>query len=204
MHAGASRRRLRDRHSRRAHGDPRRSRVPVSRRAGRRSGRSPPAAVPTSATSSWPRGCRSSSGAACRTRSCCAAPSAASCTSRRFCSAQVQRMLADPRSETLASNFAFQWLNMAKLAEIRAGPGDLPDTRTATSASDFREELRLFVDSIFRENRNVLDLLTRRLHVPERAPRAALRHPRRQGRPVPARAARPTRTASDCWARARS
>src|SRR6202008_2507716 len=33
--------------------------------------------------------------------------------------AQVKRLLADPRSQTLASNFAFQWLNMAKLGEIQ-------------------------------------------------------------------------------------
>jgi hypothetical protein len=72
--------------------------------------------------------------------------------------AQVQRMLADRRSETLASNFAFQWLNMAKLSEIQPDvalfPGLNGDVR-----GDFREELRLFVDSVFRENRSILDLL---------------------------------------------
>ena len=31
---------------------------------------------------------------------------------------QVRRMLADPRSKTLASNFVFQWLEMNKLDEI--------------------------------------------------------------------------------------
>jgi hypothetical protein len=71
---------------------------------------------------------------------------------------QVKRMLADPRSETLASSFAFQWLNMAKLGEIRPDvaifPGINGDIR-----DEFREELRLFVDSIFRENHSVLDLL---------------------------------------------
>jgi hypothetical protein len=82
--------------------------------------------------------------------------------------AQVRRMLADPRSEVLASNFAYQWLNLAKLDEVVPDPNLFPyasnhrdvvgpdgDLRDA-----FREEIRLFVDSIFREDRNVVDLLT--------------------------------------------
>ena len=32
--------------------------------------------------------------------------------------AQVSRMLADPRAESLSDDFAFQWLNVAKLDEI--------------------------------------------------------------------------------------
>ena len=75
--------------------------------------------------------------------------------------AQVKRMLADPRAGTLVGNFAFQWLNIAKLAEIEpdnrvfpyaAGSGDLRE--------DFRSELRMFIGSIFSEDRNVLQLLT--------------------------------------------
>jgi hypothetical protein len=72
--------------------------------------------------------------------------------------AQVHRMLADPRSQTLASNFAFQWLNMAKLGEIQPDVALFPMLNGDVRA-DFREELKLFVDSVFRENRNVLDLL---------------------------------------------
>jgi mono/diheme cytochrome c family protein len=73
---------------------------------------------------------------------------------------QVRRMLADPRSKTLASDFVFQWLNMAKLDEI------VPNTDVFPYASgrmdprqDFRTELALFADSIFREDRSVVDLL---------------------------------------------
>jgi hypothetical protein len=73
--------------------------------------------------------------------------------------AQVRRMLADPRSQALASNFAFQWLNMAKLAEIRPDVALFPNLN-GDIRTDFREELRLFVDSVFRENRSVLDLLS--------------------------------------------
>ncbi len=71
---------------------------------------------------------------------------------------EVRRMLADPRSETLASNFAFQWLNMAKLAEIQPDPAIFPNLN-GDIRNDFREELRLFIDSTFRDNRSVLDLL---------------------------------------------
>lgn len=73
---------------------------------------------------------------------------------------QVLRMLADPRSETLAGNFVFQWLGMTKLDEI------VPDKDVFPNASgrldpreDFRTELRLFAGSIFREDRSVVDLL---------------------------------------------
>ena len=73
---------------------------------------------------------------------------------------QVRRMLADPRSVTLASNFVHQWLDMKRLDEI------VPDSAVFPYASgrsdpreDFRTELTLFADSIFREDRSVVDLL---------------------------------------------
>jgi mono/diheme cytochrome c family protein len=73
---------------------------------------------------------------------------------------QVVRMLADPRSKTLASNFVFQWLDMTRLDAV------VPDNDVFPYASgrmdprqDFRTELTLFSDSIFREDRSVVDLL---------------------------------------------
>jgi mono/diheme cytochrome c family protein len=73
---------------------------------------------------------------------------------------QVQRMLADPRATTVASNFLFQWLDMKRLDDV------IPDNDVFPYASgrmdprpDFRTELTLFADSIFREDRNVADLL---------------------------------------------
>jgi hypothetical protein len=73
---------------------------------------------------------------------------------------QVRRMLADPRSVTLAGNFVHQWLDMKRLDEI------VPDSVVFPYASgrsdprdDFRTELTLFADSIFREDRSVVDLL---------------------------------------------
>ena len=73
--------------------------------------------------------------------------------------AQVRRMLADPRSQSLAGNFAFQWLNMAKLGEIQPDVALFPNLN-GDIRNDFRQELRLFIDSVFRENHNVLDLLS--------------------------------------------
>jgi Protein of unknown function (DUF1592)/Protein of unknown function (DUF1588)/Protein of unknown function (DUF1585)/Protein of unknown function (DUF1587)/Protein of unknown function (DUF1595)/Cytochrome C oxidase, cbb3-type, subunit III len=75
-------------------------------------------------------------------------------------SAQVRRMLGDPRSKTLATNFVFEWLDMQRLDQV------VPDTDVFPYASgrldprqDFRTELALFADSVFREDRNVVDLL---------------------------------------------
>ena len=42
---------------------------------------------------------------------------------------QVRRMLADPRAKSLVDDFAFQWLNLAKLDEIA------PDSRLFPQAS---------------------------------------------------------------------
>jgi hypothetical protein len=72
--------------------------------------------------------------------------------------AQVHRMLADPRAISLASNFAFQWLDVARLAEVDPDAKIFPYVRDPRD--DYRTELKLFVDSVFRGNRDVVDLLT--------------------------------------------
>ena len=78
---------------------------------------------------------------------------------------QVRRMLADPKSQTLAADFAFQWLGMKKLADIEPDPAVFPYAANHRDIDgdlrqDFREELKLFIDSVFRENRSVVELLT--------------------------------------------
>lgn len=74
---------------------------------------------------------------------------------------QVRRMLADPRSIALTSNFAFQWLNVGRLSEIDADPRLFPYAAGGGDPrSDFREELRRFIDDNFRNDRSVLELLT--------------------------------------------
>jgi Protein of unknown function (DUF1592)/Protein of unknown function (DUF1588)/Protein of unknown function (DUF1585)/Protein of unknown function (DUF1595)/Protein of unknown function (DUF1587) len=71
---------------------------------------------------------------------------------------QVRRMLADPRSETLVTNFADQWLY---LRNLRASN---PDVRLFPDFDDnmrqaFRRETELFFESVKNEDRSVLDLL---------------------------------------------
>src|SRR4029453_1821908 len=71
---------------------------------------------------------------------------------------QVRRMLGDTRSRALVDNFAEQWLRLRNLDSIT------PDMRLFPDFDDnlrqaFREETELFVDSILREDRSVLDLL---------------------------------------------
>lgn len=72
--------------------------------------------------------------------------------------AQVRRMLAHPRAEALTRNFAFQWLQVDDLDAIDPDPRIFPEFDKDLQAA-FKEELALFVDSILRADRSVLDLL---------------------------------------------
>jgi len=75
--------------------------------------------------------------------------------------AQVTRMLADPRAMSLSNDFGFQWLNIAKLDEITPDRGQFPQASGLLDPRAlFKEELRLFVDSVLRSDRSVVDLLT--------------------------------------------
>ena len=74
---------------------------------------------------------------------------------------EVRRMLADPRSSTLASNFVFQWLEMSKLDEVVPNQDVFPyASGRLDPRDDFRKELALFADSVFREDHSVVDLLS--------------------------------------------
>ena len=75
--------------------------------------------------------------------------------------AQVHRMLADPRALSLTTDFAFQWLNIAKMDTI--SPAQAQFSYAAGQYDPrplFRKELTLFLDSILRSDRSVVDLLT--------------------------------------------
>jgi hypothetical protein len=75
--------------------------------------------------------------------------------------AQVTRMLADPRAKSLSEDFAFQWLNVAKLDEITPDRGQFPHASGLLDPRGlFKEELRLFLDSVLRSDHSVMDLLT--------------------------------------------
>ncbi|HJN44918.1 MAG: hypothetical protein CL477_07635 [Acidobacteria bacterium] len=72
---------------------------------------------------------------------------------------QVQRMLADPRSEALVTNFAEQWLYLRDIELKEPDTGFFPDFDENLRQA-FRRETELFIDSILRDDRSVLDLLT--------------------------------------------
>jgi hypothetical protein len=71
---------------------------------------------------------------------------------------QVRRMLADPRSYNIASNFAGQWLRVRNLTSVDPNVRLYPDFDDNLRQA-FRLETELFVDSVLREDRSVLDLL---------------------------------------------
>jgi len=72
---------------------------------------------------------------------------------------QVRRMLTDRRSEALATRFAAQWLRLQDLEKIHPDYLLFPQYDD-TLAQAMQRETELFFDSIVREDRPVLDLLT--------------------------------------------
>jgi len=71
---------------------------------------------------------------------------------------QVDRMLADPRAETLATNFACQWLHLKNLESIQ------PDLRLFPDWDDnlrqaFRKETELLFHDVVAHDRSVLALI---------------------------------------------
>jgi uncharacterized protein DUF1592/uncharacterized protein DUF1588/uncharacterized protein DUF1587/uncharacterized protein DUF1585/uncharacterized protein DUF1595/cytochrome c len=73
--------------------------------------------------------------------------------------AQVKRMLADSRSAAFVSNFAGQWLHLRNLK------GKVPNSELFPDFDDnlrqaFQREAELFFESVIREDRSVLDLMT--------------------------------------------
>jgi hypothetical protein len=72
---------------------------------------------------------------------------------------QVRRMLKDSRARAMVDNFAGQWLMLRNLrSHFPNGPA-FPDWDDNLRQA-FRKETELFFDSIMREDRSVLDLLT--------------------------------------------
>ena len=72
---------------------------------------------------------------------------------------QVRRMLADPRAEAMSTRFASQWLRLQDVEKIHPDALLFPGFDNEL-ASSYKRETELFFDSIVREDRNVLDLLT--------------------------------------------
>ncbi len=72
---------------------------------------------------------------------------------------QVRRMLADPKAYALVSNFAGQWLQLRNLRNSVPNE-DLFPTFDDNLRQAFQRETELFFESIIREDRSVVDLLT--------------------------------------------
>jgi hypothetical protein len=72
---------------------------------------------------------------------------------------QVQRMLADPRSEALATRFAAQWLRLQDLEKIHPDALLYPQY-DHTLAEAMKRETELFFENLIHEDRSVLELLT--------------------------------------------
>ncbi|HTK29349.1 MAG TPA: DUF1592 domain-containing protein [Vicinamibacterales bacterium] len=72
---------------------------------------------------------------------------------------QVHRMLADPRAEALSTRFASEWLRLQDVEKLHPDALLFPAYNHALSES-YERETQLFFNSIVREDRNILDLLT--------------------------------------------
>jgi Protein of unknown function (DUF1592)/Protein of unknown function (DUF1588)/Protein of unknown function (DUF1587)/Protein of unknown function (DUF1585)/Protein of unknown function (DUF1595)/Cytochrome C oxidase, cbb3-type, subunit III len=71
---------------------------------------------------------------------------------------QTRRMLADPKSGAIVSNFAGQWLQLRNVRSVQPNSDEFPDFDD-NLRQGFKRETELFFESIMREDRNVLDLL---------------------------------------------
>ena len=72
---------------------------------------------------------------------------------------EVRRMLADPRAtEALVNDFAAQWLNLRRVAEVVVDPLVYPNYDLSLMQG-FQRETELFVASTIQEDRSVVDLV---------------------------------------------
>ena len=72
--------------------------------------------------------------------------------------AQVRRMLADPKSNSLVDNFAMQWLQLRRLKTITPDPKAFP-TFNEGLRSAMLKETELFIQAIIREDRSINQLI---------------------------------------------
>ena len=104
---------------------------------------------------------------------------------------QVRRMLADPRSDALISNFAGQWLYLRELEGVQTDAKNFNDNLRQA----FRRETEMLFGAIVREDRSLLDLIDADFtYVDERL----ARHygiPECPGQLLPSRPARPGESA---------
>ena len=72
--------------------------------------------------------------------------------------AQVRRMLKDPKSDGLVENFGGQWLQLKNMDVVKPDPERFPEFDESLRQS-MRKETELFFANMIREDRSVLDFL---------------------------------------------
>jgi hypothetical protein len=72
---------------------------------------------------------------------------------------QVRRMLADPKSHAFVDNFVSQWLQLRNLRNKQPNSHAFPDFDDNLRRA-LQTETELFAESVMREDRSLLDLLT--------------------------------------------
>jgi hypothetical protein len=72
---------------------------------------------------------------------------------------QTLRMLRDPKSHALVSNFAGQWLHLRNVRNVLPNSDEFPDFDDNLRQA-FQRETELFFESILNEDRSAIDLLT--------------------------------------------
>jgi hypothetical protein len=78
---------------------------------------------------------------------------------RKVLKQQVERMIADERSNAFVENFTGQWLNVRGMQASEPVVDLFPDFDSTLRAA-FRREIELFFGSVIQEDRSILDLLT--------------------------------------------
>ena len=73
--------------------------------------------------------------------------------------AQTRRLLADPRSTALVTNFAGQWLSLRNAAAVQPDEDQFPDFGEQLRQG-FRRETELLFEHVLRENGSVIELLS--------------------------------------------
>ncbi len=102
--------------------------------------------------------------------------------------AQVHRMLADPRAISLTNDFAFQWLNIAKMDTISPAQAQFSyASRPVRPAAAVQEGAAAVHRQHLPLGSQCRGSAHRRPHLPQRAARPALRHAECEGRRVPPR-----------------
>jgi hypothetical protein len=72
---------------------------------------------------------------------------------------EVRRMLADPKAEALVNNFAEQWLFLRNVQSVAPDEATFPNFDDNLRQS-FKRETELFFESVVKEDRDVMDLIS--------------------------------------------